>query len=385
MEEEDEDISISSTQAPTQYARGLDVLSALRGAKSEDEMRNILAKSGGGIPSELTASQARSLSASSQQQSLAMRQAAQIERQKQSEFANALRQQRAELQRKKYLLDLQKEQIALKKEVSSANAMNQVLQLDPQDIQFQQKLKRLKMTNPDVIDVLSDRVHGNEFYKTHIAPLEEQNNNIMKAAKDRLVNSGINMSPDEFIARSGSMNDDGTINWDNLETVIAPIQQQHLANLKAAEEATLNEAMERQKQIISAGAKTVTGKPGELPSVTFQAPEATSEDVIKESFKIDPEGKSLVFMGMSTSNKPIIRAKDESKGDVGIPLKEAFPQYVPKIEEKAGVEFSGQAGGTAAFMDSTIPPAPTPSSLPVTEEEVTTEEQPAKKPLDEIF
>jgi hypothetical protein len=388
MEEDDDDILTSSPQAPTQYARGLDMMSSLRNAKSEDEIRSILSKSGGNIPSELTASQARSLSATGQQQSLAMRQASQLERQRQNEFANSLRSQRAELQRKKYILDLQQQQMALKKEVSAANAMTQVLQLDPQDIQFSQKLRKLKMTNPDVIDVLSDRIHGNEFYKTHISPLEEQNDNIMKSAKDRLVNSGINMAPDEFISRSGSMNDDGTINWETLENVIAPIQEVHLANLKAAEEAKVQEAMERQRQAIAAGAKTATGKPGELPSITFQAPEATQEDIVRESFKRDPEGKSLVFMGMSGSNKPVIRAKDESKGDVGIPLKEAFPEYAPKPTteaEMAGVEFSGQAGGTAAFMNTTIPTANEPSSLPMIEEEVTTEEQPARKPLGEIF
>ena len=383
--EEEEDVVLGSANTPTQYASGLDVMSSLALAKNEDEVKEIISKSIGRIPSELTASQARSLSAASQQQSLAMRQAAQAERQRQNAFANSLRAQRAELQKKKYLLDLQKQQMELKKEVSAANAMNQVLQLDPQDIQFQQKLKRLKMTNPDVIDVLSDRVHGGEFYKTHIAPIEEQNANIMKALKDRLVNSGINMAPDEFVMKSGSVNDDGTTNWEMLENVIAPIQKLHLENLKAAEEATVRDAIERQKQIIASGAKSVTGKPGEAPSITFQAPSATPQDIIKESFKRDPSGERLVFMGMSGENKPIIRAMDESKGMVGIPLKEAFPEYIPSKEETTGVKFPGQAGGTAAFMSGETPTETDSSSLPTMEEGITTEEKPAKKPLSEIF
>jgi hypothetical protein len=444
MEEEDDNILTSSPQAPTQYARGLDVVSALRNAKSEEEMKSIFAKSGGNIPRELTASQARSLSAASQQQSLAMREARQIERQQQDQFANSLRLQRAELQRKKYILDLQQQQMALKKEVSAANAMTQVLQLDPQDIQFTQKLKKLKMTNPDVIDVLSDRVHGNEFYKTNISPLEEQNDNIMKSAKDRLVNSGINMPPNEFIAKSGSMNDDGTINWERLENVIAPIQEVHLANLKAAEEATVQGAMERQRQAIAAGAKTVTGKPGEMPTITFQAPEKEKiaplpkQEDIRKGFKqiygapvealSQPYGTKLIKGGISVNRgsfedgefKPLesgdtVQVIDASKGMNkkvihNIPY-EQFELYRSKIEgqEKPsqilsvpeGIELfspigmqalkpqslseNGETKPSGFPTSSSLPPLLQPSSLPMSEEEVTTEEQPARKPLSEIF
>lgn len=383
MEEEDE-ISISTAQGPNQYAQGLDVMASLRNAKSEDEIRSILSQRGGGVPSQLTASQARAMSEARQQQGLAARQSLQMQRQRQNEFANNLSLQNAELERKKFLLNLQQQQNALKKEVSAANAMNQVLRLDPQDIQFTQKLQRLKMTNPDVIDVLSDRVHGNEFYKTHIAPLEEQNSNIMKSLKDRLVNSGINMSPEEFVVKSGSLNEDGTANWESLETVIAPIQQQYLANLKSAEEATFKEAMERQRQAIAAGAKSATGKPGELPSITFQAPEETTsqQELLQKAKEIDPTGENLGVAGMTAKGQPIIRGGSDS--EKVIPLKQAFPSQFSD-EARAGVEFPGQAGGTAAFMDTATPTEQTPSSLPAVEEEVTTEEQPARKPLGEIF
>ena len=90
-------------------------------------------------------------------------------------------------------------------------------------------------------------------------------------------------------------------------------------------------------------------------------------------------------MGMSGENKPIIRAMDESKGMVGIPLKEAFPEYIPSKEETTGVKFPGQAGGTAAFMSGETPTETDSSSLPTMEEGITTEEKPAKKPLSEIF
>jgi hypothetical protein len=383
MEEEDE-ISISTAQGPNQYAQGLDVMASLRNAKNEDEIRSILSQRGGGVPSQLTASQARAMSEARQQQGLAVRQSLQMQRQRQNEFANNLSLQNAELERKKFLLNLQQQQNVLKKEVSAANAMNQVLRLDPQDIQFTQKLQRLKMTNPDVIDVLSDRVHGNEFYKTHIAPLEEQNSNIMKSLKDRLINSGINMSPEEFVVKSGSLNEDGTANWESLETVIAPIQQQHLANLKAAEEAALQRTMERNKQIISGGAESVTGKIGETPTVTYRAPDKvmTAEEMAGRAREFDPTGTRLGVAGVTSKGEPVIKmgAEDEKV----IPLKEAFPSQFSD-GARAGVEFPGQAGGTAAFMEAATPTEQTPSSLPAVEEEVTTEEQPARKPLGEIF
>jgi hypothetical protein len=106
---------------------------------------------------------------------------------------------------------------------------------------------------------------------------------------------------------------------------------------------------------------------------------AEERALFEKARSYDPTGAKLGVAGV-TKEGPIIKmgAEDERV----IALKEAVPQ-VFSDEAKAGVQMPGQAGGTAVFM--TPSPSATPSPLPSAIPQVTTEEQPARKPLGEIF
>lgn len=111
-----------------------------------------------------------------------------------------------------------------------------------------------------------------------------------------------------------------------------------------------------------------------------QARIAEERALFEKARSYDPTGANLGVAGITTKGEPIIKmgGMDERV----IPLKESVPQ-VFSDEAKAGVQTPGQAGGTAVFM--TPSPSATPSPLPSATPQVTTEEQPARKPLGEIF
>lgn len=111
-----------------------------------------------------------------------------------------------------------------------------------------------------------------------------------------------------------------------------------------------------------------------------QARIAEERALFEKAREFDPTGSQLGVAGLTAKGEPVIKmgGMDEKV----IPLKEAVPK-VFSDEAMAGVQMPGQAGGTAAFMTPT--PSATPSPLPSATPQVTTEEQPARKSLGEIF
>jgi hypothetical protein len=111
-----------------------------------------------------------------------------------------------------------------------------------------------------------------------------------------------------------------------------------------------------------------------------QARIAEERALFEKAREFDPTGAQLGVAGLTAKGEPVIKigGMDEKV----IPLKEAVPK-VFSDEARAGVQMPGQAGGTAAFM--TPVPSATPSPLPSATPQVTTEEQPARKSLGEIF
>jgi hypothetical protein len=107
---------------------------------------------------------------------------------------------------------------------------------------------------------------------------------------------------------------------------------------------------------------------------------AEERALFEKAREFDPTGANLGVAGLTSKGEPIIKmgGMDERV----IPLKEAVPKTFSD-EAIAGVQMPGQAGGTAAFMSPTTSTAPSP--LPSATPQVTTEEQPARKPLGEIF
>lgn len=111
-----------------------------------------------------------------------------------------------------------------------------------------------------------------------------------------------------------------------------------------------------------------------------QARVAEERALFEKARQFDPTGAQLGVAGLTAKGEPVIKmgGMDEKV----IPLKEAAPK-VFSDEAMAGVQMPGQAGGTAAFM--TPAQSATPSPLPSATPQATTEEQPARKPLGEIF
>jgi hypothetical protein len=110
-----------------------------------------------------------------------------------------------------------------------------------------------------------------------------------------------------------------------------------------------------------------------------QARIAEEQALFEKARAYDPTGENLGIAGV-TKEGPIIRMGGQDQKVRA--LNEAVPQLFSD-EAKAGVQVPGQAGGTAVFMTPT--PSATPSPLPSATPQVTTEEQPARKPLGEIF
>jgi hypothetical protein len=119
---------------------------------------------------------------------------------------------------------------------------------------------------------------------------------------------------------------------------------------------------------------------GQFKQMKEQARLAEERALFEKAREFDPTGENLGISGLEKKGEPIIKmgGMDERV----IPLKQAVPSVFSN-EAIAGVQMQGQAGGTAAFMSPT--PSATPSPLPSATPQVTTEEQPARKPLGEIF
>lgn len=107
---------------------------------------------------------------------------------------------------------------------------------------------------------------------------------------------------------------------------------------------------------------------------------AEEQALFEKAREYDPEGGKLGIAGITSKGEPIIKMGGEE--EKVIPLKSAVPKTFSD-EAIDGVQMPGQAGGTAAFMSPT--PSAAPSPLPSAAPQVTTEEQPARKPLGEIF
>ncbi len=118
-----------------------------------------------------------------------------------------------------------------------------------------------------------------------------------------------------------------------------------------------------------------------------QARIAEERALFEKARSYDPTGANLGVAGITTKGEPIIKmgGMDERV----IPLKDSVPQ-VFSDESKTGLEMKDvstqQIGMKPSSFGETKPSGfPTPSPLPSATPQVTTEEQPARKPLSEIF
>ncbi len=405
--DEEEDISFSQGQYPTPYARGLDVMASLLRASSEEEIGDIIQRSRGNVPSRLSAEEARGMTQRRQAERLDLTKRSQESLQMQRDFANRMRMQTADLERRRLLLDMEKRNQELAKDVAFQSAMNQVNSLDPQAVDFDVQLKQLKMKSPDVMKALSDPVHGAEFYKTHIAPAEEQNKNIVGALGNRLKAAGVTIDPVEFVKTTGSYRQDGSPDWERIEGLLnmphkelggLSVQQEYARRVAAEQEQKRQEFYKTAEEASTKGV-SISGKPGGEMQFTaaVEKKKPTEMELVEAARKIDPTGAKYQVSEISIgTGLPKITAIVEG-GEKGVPLSQAYPDVFSQ-EAQAGVtkpnitatatENVGPMGGSAftpqqqqrssagAFGGTAFIPSETPQ--PVMQEAAPSE---TKKPM----